>query len=410
MSECIAGQTYTFRISVFDESDPTVAKNNPTINSADFLLSINDGTDQALTNTPTVINSSRVIRVILSAAETTAAGAGGSIVFKAADASASDGWLGGDIDIPVVGYATATANDVAAITSALTTIDDFLDTEIAAIKAKTDNLPGDPADASDIAASFTTLTNKLTKYVQLLVRKDAQVATDNATELGELNASGGAYSNTTDSAEALRDRGDAAWLTATGFATPANVTAARDAVIADTGATETAILAALSALNDLSAEEVWSYVRRTLTGVPALLPPPIAGSTLNITQAATYGPYTITDLAIPAGWTSARLTIKREDRQSRPDSEAALQILVTNGGAVGDGLKVLNKAATGFEASGASLAVSGDEVTITIADHITAQLDAVKHRYDIKFYHGDSLSSVVTAALCQVWATPTQTV
>jgi hypothetical protein len=43
----------------------------------------------------------------------------------------------------------------------LSTIDDFLDTEIAAIKAKTDNLPADPADASDIAASFATVNSKL---------------------------------------------------------------------------------------------------------------------------------------------------------------------------------------------------------------------------------------------------------
>lgn len=43
----------------------------------------------------------------------------------------------------------------------LSTIDDFLDTEIAAIKAKTDNLPSDPADASDIAASFSTVNTKL---------------------------------------------------------------------------------------------------------------------------------------------------------------------------------------------------------------------------------------------------------
>lgn len=43
----------------------------------------------------------------------------------------------------------------------LTTIDDFLDTEIAAIKAKTDNLPSDPADASDIASAFTTVNTKL---------------------------------------------------------------------------------------------------------------------------------------------------------------------------------------------------------------------------------------------------------
>lgn len=48
-----------------------------------------------------------------------------------------------------------------ATAAALTTVDDFLDTEIAAIKAKTDNLPSDPADASDIAASFTTVNTKL---------------------------------------------------------------------------------------------------------------------------------------------------------------------------------------------------------------------------------------------------------
>lgn len=42
------------------------------------------------------------------------------------------------------------------------TVDDFLDTEIAAIKAKTDALPTDPADASDIAASFSTVNGTLT--------------------------------------------------------------------------------------------------------------------------------------------------------------------------------------------------------------------------------------------------------
>lgn len=40
-------------------------------------------------------------------------------------------------------------------------IDDFLDTEVAAIKAKTDNLPSDPADASDIADAFSTVNSAL---------------------------------------------------------------------------------------------------------------------------------------------------------------------------------------------------------------------------------------------------------
>jgi hypothetical protein len=59
----------------------------------------------------------------------------------------------------------ADASDIASsfttVNTKLDTIDDFLDTEIAAIKAKTDNLPSDPADASDIAASFTTVNTKL---------------------------------------------------------------------------------------------------------------------------------------------------------------------------------------------------------------------------------------------------------
>jgi ActR/RegA family two-component response regulator len=59
----------------------------------------------------------------------------------------------------------ADASDIAAafttVNTKLDTIDDFLDTEVAAIKAKTDNLPADPADASDIAAAFTTVNTKL---------------------------------------------------------------------------------------------------------------------------------------------------------------------------------------------------------------------------------------------------------
>ena len=41
------------------------------------------------------------------------------------------------------------------------TLAGYVDTEVAAIKAKTDNLPTDPADASDIAASFGTVNSTL---------------------------------------------------------------------------------------------------------------------------------------------------------------------------------------------------------------------------------------------------------
>lgn len=59
------------------------------------------------------------------------------------------------------GVRTAVGLAAASLDTQLTTIDDLLDTEIAAIKAKTDNLPADPADASDIAASFSTVNSTL---------------------------------------------------------------------------------------------------------------------------------------------------------------------------------------------------------------------------------------------------------
>lgn len=47
------------------------------------------------------------------------------------------------------------------LSTKIDTIDDFLDTEIAAIKAKTDNLPSDPADASDVAAAVAAVSAKI---------------------------------------------------------------------------------------------------------------------------------------------------------------------------------------------------------------------------------------------------------
>lgn len=62
---------------------------------------------------------------------------------------------------------------------------------------------------TSISGLGIALASKLTAYVQLLARKDAAIATDNATEMGEINADGGsgagAYANTTDALEAIRD-------------------------------------------------------------------------------------------------------------------------------------------------------------------------------------------------------------
>jgi hypothetical protein len=57
-----------------------------------------------------------------------------------------------------------------------TTLDDFIDTEVAAIKAKTDNLPADPADDSDIDGQLATIDN----YIDTEV---ADILTDTGTTL-----------------------------------------------------------------------------------------------------------------------------------------------------------------------------------------------------------------------------------
>lgn len=69
----------------------------------------------------------------------------------------------------------------------------------------------------NLSGGAVALASTVLKFFQLALRKDSAIATDNATELSAINANGGsgggAYANTTDSQEALRDRGDAAWIT-----------------------------------------------------------------------------------------------------------------------------------------------------------------------------------------------------
>lgn len=77
-------------------------------------------------------------------------------------------------DLPTNAELTAalgTADD--AVLTQLTTLSGYIDTEVAAIKAKTDNLPVDPADASDIAASFTSIASTLTTLATYI---DTEVA------------------------------------------------------------------------------------------------------------------------------------------------------------------------------------------------------------------------------------------
>lgn len=95
-----------------------------------------------------------------------------------------DAWLGTaaatpttagvpEVDVTHVSGTAQTAGDLAAL---ITTVDDFLDTEIAAIKAKTDNLPSDPADASDVAALIDALPTA-TENADALLKRDMSAVT-----------------------------------------------------------------------------------------------------------------------------------------------------------------------------------------------------------------------------------------
>ncbi len=71
-----------------------------------------------------------------------------------------------------------------------------------------------------IAAGVAAAAAKLLAYIRLLARSDAAVETDAAAELTAINADEGAgagdFSSQTDSEEAIRDRGDAAWTSGGG--------------------------------------------------------------------------------------------------------------------------------------------------------------------------------------------------
>lgn len=148
--------------------------------------------------------------------------------------------------------------------------------------AKTTNITGfnDLSAAQVNAEADTALSDydppthtELLNLFRLAMRKDSGIATDLASLLTTINANlgsgAGAFSNITEANEALRDRGDAAWLTATGFSTHS---------AADVWAVATRLLTAgtnivlakgigITGFNDITAAEVWAAATRTLTAL-----------------------------------------------------------------------------------------------------------------------------------------------
>ena len=177
--------------------------------SAD-IAAIKSDSAAILTDTSAVDTSAKM-RTFLTGSDTALS------TLTSADVTAAvwDISLPGAYAVGKAGYILGTYLDVAMssrLASASYTAPD--NAGIAAIQAKTDNLPSDPADESALEALIGDLPNN----------------TELAAAFTEIK--GATWSSTTDTLEAIRDRGDAAWLTAAGFAEPGDamtLTAAYDA-------------------------------------------------------------------------------------------------------------------------------------------------------------------------------------
>jgi hypothetical protein len=78
------------------------------------------------------------------------------LIFTIANQVDANALSGGGSGLDAAGVRAAVGLASANLDTQLTAIDDYLDTEIAAIKAKTDNLPSDPADESLLEAAIAT--------------------------------------------------------------------------------------------------------------------------------------------------------------------------------------------------------------------------------------------------------------
>lgn len=193
-----------------------------------------------------------------------------------------------DVNVTKVAGTTQTAGDLVAL---ITTVDDLIDTEVGAlttavadlptnaelatalasaddavlaqvalVKAKTDLIPADPADASDIAGSFATVNTKLDTIDDLLdtelpalttavdaLPTNAELATALAAADDAVLAAIAALNNLS---SAGAQAAAAAALAAFNAATAANVAAVPAAVLA--AATAAPIAANVKAVNDVT--------------------------------------------------------------------------------------------------------------------------------------------------------------
>lgn len=174
------------------------------------------------------------------------------------------------------GLGNQTANITGNLSGSVGSVTGLTASDVGAIKTKTDFLPSATAGAAGGvfiagANAATSITTALTANIvgNITGTIDTVTTLTNAPTGMALEATltamkGATFSGATDSLEAIRDRGDAAWTTATGFATPTNITAATGVVLA--GVTHTgAVIPTVSAVTGLTTSNLDATVSSRAT-------------------------------------------------------------------------------------------------------------------------------------------------
>lgn len=142
----IVGETYTNYFGLTPAGGGDSFQSTPTIAAGDFTISVDSGATFAnMDNLPAVVaGDAKVVSFTLSAAETTAIGAGGIGIIMAVDAAGAE-WQDLMITVPVRAEEVAVVSDIPTVTEITADID-ANSTQLAAIDGDTSQLLTDLAD------------------------------------------------------------------------------------------------------------------------------------------------------------------------------------------------------------------------------------------------------------------------
>lgn len=314
--------------------------------------------------------------------------------------------LTGFNDLDAAGIRSAVGLASANLDTQLTAIDDYLDTEVAAIKAKTDNLPTDPADQSAVEAAITAATSglataanlaTLTAYVDTEV---AAVLEDTGTtipaQIAALNNLSAAQVNT-EVDTALTDI-HLDHLLATDYdptSKPGVATALLNELIgSDAGVSQFTAnaleLAPSGGGGGSTAADIWAYTTRTLTTPLASVESTVTNTTVTMYRGDVFN-QAFTGLGALGTWTKVYLTIKKSDVR---DEQANVQIMLTNPSGIGDGLTRLNaRTATLAWASITVDDANAGDITVFLDESATRALEPGEYDFDIQYVNSAGSST-----------------